>query len=214
MNKQVEQIKAEIERLIRYLGEQRDINLEELLSFINSLPEEPVSGLDNGKMSIDRWKEACKAASNQANYREKNGLTETRDDYFVDGVQWADEHPIKEPVSEDLEKAAVEAFKNIVDEDRNSFLEIFKAGAKWKEQQMQDVIRIAKDRAMFAGMEKIKEELMKNVVLETTIIKEDDGCAEDFNYKEWLKYEDDEIVDIPEWCKAGDVVKLIVIKSE
>lgn len=45
MNKQVELIKAEIERLIRYLGEQRDINLEELLSFINSLPEEPSKDL-------------------------------------------------------------------------------------------------------------------------------------------------------------------------
>lgn len=39
-------------------------------------------------------------------------------------------------VSEDLEKAAVEAFKHIVDSDKNSFLEIFKAGAEWKEEQM------------------------------------------------------------------------------
>ena len=40
-----ELIKAEIERLIRDLGEQRDINLEELLDYINSLPEEPVSNM-------------------------------------------------------------------------------------------------------------------------------------------------------------------------
>lgn len=42
----------------------------------------------------------------------------------------------EEPVSENLEKAAVEAFKKIVDSDKNSFLEIFKAGAEWKEEQM------------------------------------------------------------------------------
>lgn len=38
----------------------------------------------------------------------------------------------EEPVSDDLEKAAVEAFKQIVDSDKNNFLEIFKAGAKWQ----------------------------------------------------------------------------------
>lgn len=42
----------------------------------------------------------------------------------------------EEPVSEDLEKAAVEAFKQIVDSDNNNFLEIFKAGAKWKKKQL------------------------------------------------------------------------------
>jgi hypothetical protein len=42
----------------------------------------------------------------------------------------------EEPVSKDLEEAAVEAFKQIVDSDKNSFLEIFKAGAKWKEKQI------------------------------------------------------------------------------
>lgn len=42
----------------------------------------------------------------------------------------------EEPVSDDLEKAAVEAFKQIVDSDKNNFLEIFKAGAKWKKKQL------------------------------------------------------------------------------
>ena len=42
----------------------------------------------------------------------------------------------EEPVSEDLKKAAAEAFKQIVYENRNSFLELFKAGAKWKAEQM------------------------------------------------------------------------------
>ena len=39
-------------------------------------------------------------------------------------------------VSEDLEEAAVEAFKKIVDSDKNNFLEIFNAGAKWQKDKM------------------------------------------------------------------------------
>lgn len=70
--------------------------------YIDSLQKEPVSGLDNGDMPVERWKQAVKAASNQRNYRSSNGLTETKDDYFVDGVQWADEHPKEEIVSEFL----------------------------------------------------------------------------------------------------------------
>lgn len=49
--------------------------------------------LRNDRMDVERWKAACKAGSCQANYRRERGLTEARDDYFVDGVQWADEHP-------------------------------------------------------------------------------------------------------------------------
>lgn len=42
----------------------------------------------------------------------------------------------KQPASDNLEKAAVEAFKQIVDSDKNSFLEIFKAGANWQKEQI------------------------------------------------------------------------------
>lgn len=51
--------------------------------------------IDNERMSVERWKEAVKAGSNDANYRRENGYTMTKDDFFVDGVQWADEHPRK-----------------------------------------------------------------------------------------------------------------------
>ena len=49
--------------------------------------------LRNDRMAVERWKQACEAGCNQSNYRRERGLTETRDDFFVDGVQWADEHP-------------------------------------------------------------------------------------------------------------------------
>lgn len=53
---------------------------------------------------------------------------------FIDSLE-------EEPVSNDLEEAAVEAFKHIVDSDKNNFLEIFKAGAEWqKEKMMEDTV--------------------------------------------------------------------------
>lgn len=47
----------------------------------------------NEKMSVERWKKAVEAGCCQRNYRRERGMTQTNDDFFVDGVQWADEHP-------------------------------------------------------------------------------------------------------------------------
>ena len=52
----------------------------------------------------------------------------------------------EEPVNDELEKAAVEAFKQIVDSDKNNFLEIFKAGAKWQTEQFEKNRLAACDR--------------------------------------------------------------------
>lgn len=49
--------------------------------------------LRNDRMAVDRWKKAVEAGCNQSHFRRDRGLSETNDDYFVDGVQWADEHP-------------------------------------------------------------------------------------------------------------------------
>ncbi len=58
-----------------------------------------------------------------------------------------------------------------------------------------------------------KEQMTKDVVLETAIIRNDDGCAEDGNYSSWLEYEENEITKMPKWAKEGDKVKLIAIKE-
>ena len=50
-------------------------------------------------------------------------------EHFIDSLQ-------EEPTSEDLEEAAVEAFKKIVDSDKNNFLEIFKAGVQWQKENL------------------------------------------------------------------------------
>lgn len=70
---------------------------------------------------------------------------------------------LEEPISEDLEQAAVEAFKKIVDDGDNSFLNIFKAGAQWQKQQDQLTIELAEDHAMLAGMEKMRQEMIDKV---------------------------------------------------
>lgn len=51
--------------------------------------------MGNSKMTRERWAQAVMAGSNDRNYRREQHFTETRDDYFVDGVQWADENPRK-----------------------------------------------------------------------------------------------------------------------
>lgn len=108
--------------------------LNKIRDFINSLPEEPISNpTPNERMSKDRFAEACKAACSDRNYRSHYGLTETRDDYFVDGVQWADEHPIKEPVSEDLEKEMQHYFCKEWDGDPVAAARHF---ANWQKEQM------------------------------------------------------------------------------
>lgn len=81
---------------VTVLNEMVASELSRIISFIDTLEasNEVIPALDNGNMPIERWREAVKAASDQANYRKSQGFTETCDDYFVDGVQWADEHPI------------------------------------------------------------------------------------------------------------------------
>lgn len=54
--------------------------------------------MENREMSKERWQQAVKAGSNAANYRRDRGYTQTKDDAFVDGVQWADENPNSELV--------------------------------------------------------------------------------------------------------------------
>lgn len=48
----------------------------------------------NKSDKLSRWHEACKASNNMYNYRKYNELCNCKDDAFVDGVIWRDEHPL------------------------------------------------------------------------------------------------------------------------
>lgn len=73
----------------------------------------------------------------------------------------------EEPVSKDLKKAANNALEGLLDKydlvGTGSCLEMFKLGAKWQKEQDQYTIELAEDHAMLAGMEKMKEEMMKDI---------------------------------------------------
>lgn len=73
----------------------------------------------------------------------------------------------------------------------------FKEGAMWQKQQDQETIELAEDHAMLAGMEKMKEEMMKDTV-ETEVWDE----------------KPPHITYFPKNLKGGDKIKLIIIKEE
>ena len=64
-------------------------------------------------------------------------------------------------------------------------------------------------------VKEVDEEAMKNVVLETKVMKDSDGDGIDTPYEEWLTLEDTEIPFIPDniGLKDGDKVKVIIIKQ-
>ena len=116
----------------------------------------------------------------------------------------------EEPVSDkELEQAAVEVFKEIVDDGRNSFLEIFKAGAEWQKEQDQSTIELAEDHAMLAGMEKMKEQMMKEAISATIESDLDPHGADYGNQKIVCRYGELE----SKKFKNGDEMKLIIIKE-
>jgi hypothetical protein len=87
---------------------------------------------------------------------------------FEEAVEHSNILEQEEPVSEDLEEEMDSFFESMpVQEYENIFEDTFKNIARhfanWQKQQDQSTIELAEDHAMFAGMEKMKEEMMKNI---------------------------------------------------
>ena len=99
---------------------------------------------------------------------------------------------VEKPVSEDLEEAAINYMKS-----QNppiwGLYDGFIAGANWKE-----------------------EKLMKNVVLETEVLRDSDGDGVEIPYESWLTLANTEIPELPEslGMKEGDKVKILIVKSD
>lgn len=244
MNKDVEKIRAEIERLRQkvingatsgqYSSEtirEKNQLLVSIISFIDSLQEEPVS----------IWHDA----SEKPNIKEKGGIfviTSSNGEYigsryyshndvtitFGNYDKWAYLNDLlnlsnvqrttknwKEPVSEDLEEAAKHyLYSNILYDDvyvgnptDKDCIEMFKAGAEWQKEQDQSTIELAEDHAMLAGMEKMKEQMMKDAADVTVHID-----AGNYPYIPQIAlYDYDK--DIP-LAREGDKYKVILIKQE
>lgn len=118
---------------------------------------------------------------------------------YIDSLQ-------EEPLSEELENNAIQyAGKHApYDDAMDEVKEAFKAGAKWQKQQDKETIEIAEDHAMFAGMEKMREQMMKDAIDGEIfdIFYQDGDCLEIHTKIPEDKFQD------------GDKVKLIIIKKE
>lgn len=107
----------------------------------------------------------------------------------------------EEPVSEDLEEAANKYEEDAVFYAARNISDHFKAGAKWQKEQDQSTIELAEDHAMLAGMEKMREQMMKNAI--------DGQLEDDYDYLR--------IKCLSTSCKPednGKLVKLIIIKED
>ena len=84
---------------------------------------------------------------------------------FIDSLQ-------EEPISEELEEACEQLAENARKHKAETSSPFFSQtdykqgvidGAKWQKKQDQKTIELAEDHAYFAGMEKMKEQIMKNI---------------------------------------------------
>lgn len=192
MSDKVLLIKQEIERRIEICEKYSQLNLTESTSignhaqllelreikdFINYLPEEPAS--DDLEEAADKY------AENHGFRVPYDGSNKFYDDVdvkaskegFIAGAEWGRNHfeDKNEMVSEDLEEAAnqhsKQVFHGLLVEDN---ITAFKAGAEWQKQKDQETIELAEDHAMLAGMNKMKEEMMKDA-LSGQIYRSNDG---------------------------------------
>ena len=190
----LDKLVAEIERRkkMNILNENKYEEDIDLLSFIDSMLEEcNITGIKS-KHATGKLKECI-------------------DNVSEEGLEQARKQLQEELVSEDLEEAAKHyLYSNILYDDvyvgnptDKDCIEMFKAGAKWQEKKDQSIIELAEDHAMLAGMEKMKEQMMKEAVDGTVFTQLEDGeimvrshyfKSEKFNYL--------------------DEVKLIIIKEE
>lgn len=117
----------------------------------------------------------------------------------------------KEPVSEDLEEATNnyvlnvrKGYPRVMDETDRYICNAFKAGAKWQKEQDKETIELAEDHAMLAGMEKMREQMMKDAIPANILTNQygNKYIQSWSGLKQYDKY------------KNGDKVKLIIIKQE
>ena len=163
-----------------------------ILQFIDSLQEEPVSDECIYNRTLEERQRSCKFCSAACQVRIK-----------------------EEPVSEDLEKelsAYVNSKEYTNSIGTSGLLLIARHFANWQKQQDQETIELAEDHAMLAGMEKMKEQMMATGVV---------GVVHHFGKCKVASVHYNDPTGVPmvyftstEGLSAGDEVKIIVIKVD
>lgn len=196
-------ILAEIERLFKSYDSVSDYPrmgvCTSLLSFINSLPEEPLNekqmykagyldGFEDGvRDSMEKEEELINKSAWLTELKEK--LDNASEEQLK---EWYDKYLKDDNVSEDLEESAEKYVQGFHTAIQRMCKESFKEGAQWQ-----------------------KEQLMKGFCYETEVYLESDGDGIDTELMEWLDLENTEICQLPESLdlKAGDKVKVIIVKE-
>lgn len=175
----------------------------QIMQFINSLPEEPVKKELGDE--IDRY-----LSSDDFELSEKAGTGMAYADIARHFAKWGRNHfeDKSEMVSEDLEEASI-AYSCANPSERSDGMYdqtdiewAFEAGAEWQIQKDQETIELAEDHAMLAGMNKMKEEMMKDAV---------EGLVG--GHTDIPAFINLEIEHKPN-VKVGDKVKIIILKTE
>ena len=171
----------------------RDIRVF-VLPHIKSMQEDPVS-------------EDVVSAANHAWLKSKD--TESYADTFTDGfkagAQWQKEQFEKNRLKhcDSITSEQAELEQGFIDQHLDkyqrmpTFLDAIEYGMRLKEKEMQSTIELAEDHAMFAGMEKMKEQMMKDAV--------------DFEVLEH-EWNGDTLIPV-KGLNIGDKIKLIIIKE-
>lgn len=181
MKDKVQKIRKEVERIQLYT--QSEV-LKQVLDYIDEVQKEPVSG---DKMTISKeWFEHCKKSWYNEGYIDGEY---NRDRQFEESVSEELEKVVEEivdptvlnaygvkeianrlrrtmidSVSEDLGEYINELSKQFPEVSFAKLSRIAVRVAKWQKEQDQSTIELAEDHAMLAGMDKMKEQMMKNAV--------------------------------------------------
>lgn len=196
MTNEVQKIKDEIERRINLI---QDTNVtsyadgwiqayKELLKFIDSLQEEPKCIYNR---TLEERKKFCKYCSAFCTVRIK-----------------------EEPASEGLEEEIIKVWKD--SEDNGNLSELGKLRviarhfAEWQRQKDQETIELAEDHAMLAGMNRMKEEMMKDAFIDEYIVH--DGRI-DIEGDPLPSVDPIILLPYPKF-KPNDRVKIIIVKED
>ena len=123
------------DRMIYKHGENKNVDyMLKFRSIIDSMQEEPVSK-DRREAILKKAHELANRAELISDKFPKSTLIAVA----IDMAEWCDSHPIEEPVSEDLDRAAekyaYELFPSIGAANTETEL-AFKVGANWQKQEM------------------------------------------------------------------------------